>query len=123
MAKLYLVRTKKGKLLGPLDEKQVCHRIDEGEFEGEEELSSYPSGKWKPLSSHPVFYNKILSQMKDSIKDKEELSSLSTKESLSDQSSLEESQSVTEQEEVTRIIEPKKLEKELKASKKEESKN
>ena len=123
MSQLWLVRTAKGKLLGPFDEGQICSRIEEGELTGEEELSSYPSGKWKPLSSHPVFYNKILKRLKESGKPKEEASLLADEDpSFSDISSEKASESMTEEEEVTRIIEPKKLEKELKAMKKKKVK-
>ena len=63
MENLWLIKDKKGRIFGPYSDKEVCFHIEEGEFKGEELFSKYPAGKWKPLSSHPVFYEKILSQL------------------------------------------------------------
>ena len=59
MDKLWLVKDKKGRIFGPYTEQEVCFHIDQGEFTGEELFSSYPTGRWEPLSTHPVFYEKI----------------------------------------------------------------
>ena len=58
--KLWLIKDKKDRILGPYAEKEVCAFIKEGQFKGEEQISSYPSGKWKPLSSHSLFYDELL---------------------------------------------------------------
>ena len=62
MDKLWLVKNKKGRIYGPYSEQEICFYIEEGEFKGEELFSPYPAGKWKPLSAHPVFYEKVLEQ-------------------------------------------------------------
>ena len=61
MEKLWLIKDKKGHIFGPHNEKEVCFYIEEGEFKGEELVSKYPAGKWQALSTHPVFYEKLLS--------------------------------------------------------------
>ena len=66
MDKLWLIKDKKGHIFGPYNEKEVCFYIEEGDFKGEELLSKYPAGKWKPLSTHPVFYKKILDTLNKS---------------------------------------------------------
>ena len=66
MDQLWLVKDKKGRIFGPYSEKEVCFHIEEGEFKGEELFSKYPAGKWKPLSTHPVFYEKILAKLNKS---------------------------------------------------------
>ena len=65
MSKLWLIKDKKGRIFGPYNEKEVCFYIEEGEFKGEELCSSYPVGKWKPLSTHSVFYEKILAKLNE----------------------------------------------------------
>ena len=63
MNKLWLIKDRKGRIFGPYSEKEICFYIDEGEFKGEESFSSYPTGKWKPLSAHLIFYEKILAKL------------------------------------------------------------
>ena len=62
MDKLWLIKDRKGRIFGPYNEKEICFYIEDGEFKGEESFSSYPVGKWKPLSAHPIFYEKILAE-------------------------------------------------------------
>ena len=98
MDKLWLVKDKKGRIFGPYNEKEICFHIEDGEFTGEELFSKYPTGKWKPLSAHPVFYEKVLSKINESGSSD---SSLPTK-------SLDSTDSgSTEPIEATRIIAPK----------------
>ncbi|MDE0092648.1 MAG: hypothetical protein OXN83_05140, partial [Oligoflexia bacterium] len=97
MKKLWLIKDKKGRIFGPYNEEEVCFHIEEGEFKGEEFFSSYPAGKWNPLSTHPVFYEKILAQInKLSTDDSSQTSELSENDSLK-----------KEPIEPTRIITPK----------------
>ncbi|MCY4321749.1 MAG: tetratricopeptide repeat protein [Bdellovibrionaceae bacterium] len=73
MDQLWLIKDKKGRIFGPYTQKEVCFHIEEGEFKGEEFFSKYPTGTWKPLSAHPIFYEKLLSkinQKKSSISEK-----------------------------------------------------
>ena len=63
MSKLWLVKDKKGRIFGPYNEQEICFYLDEREFKGEELFSSYPAGKWRPLSAHPVFYERILARL------------------------------------------------------------
>ena len=99
MDKLWLIKDKKGRIFGPYNEKEVCFHIEEGEFKGEELFSKYPVGKWKPLSTHPIFYEKILAKIN---KSRSSDSSLPT-ESLSSESESLEKEPI----EATRIIAPK----------------
>ena len=66
MNQLWLIKDKKGRIFGPYNEKEVCFYIEDGEFKGEELFSKYPTGKWKPLSTHPVFYEKLLAKLNKS---------------------------------------------------------
>lgn len=58
--KLWLIRDKDNHVSGPFEEKEICSLIIKGGFDGEEEISSYPSGKWKPISSHLAFHKAFL---------------------------------------------------------------
>ena len=69
MKKLYLVKDKKERIFGPYTEQEICFYIEDGELKGDEFFSSYPTGKWEPLSTHPVFYEKIISQLNRSDKE------------------------------------------------------
>ena len=114
MKKLWLIKDKKGRIFGPYNEEEICFYIEEGEFKGEEFFSSYPAGKWKPVSAHSVFYEKILDKIhteteSDKISEKPGSISASARESESaGEDSLEE----------TRIVTPK----EIKSSKAERAK-
>ena len=106
MAKLWLVKDKKGRIFGPYKDQEICFYIDEGEFKGEEFFSSYPAGEWKPLSAHPLFYEKILAQLnKPKAVKRDESSSSSKKESDTEPESLREE---SEPLEPTRIVDPRK---------------
>lgn len=104
MDKLWLVKDKRGRIFGPYNEKEVCFYIQEGEFKGEELFSPYPTGKWKPLSAHPVFYEKIMAKLNEKTSHVDPFEkSISTRESLSEK--------VTEEQEPvepTQILTPKK---------------
>ena len=103
MSKLWLVKDKKGRIFGPYNEQEICFYIDEGEFKGEELLSSYPSGSWKPLSTHSVFYEKILAKLNEKAASAPSSdSSVSLEESSIDSENIEK-----EPIEPTRIITPK----------------
>lgn len=65
MDKLWLVKDKKGRIFGPYTEEEICFYIEQREFKGEEFFCSYPAGKWRALSTHPVFYEKIVDQLQD----------------------------------------------------------
>ena len=103
MSKLWLIKDKKGRIFGPYNEKEVCFYIGEGEFKGEELCSSYPVGKWKPLSTHSVFYEKILAKLNEKSD-----SAFQSKESIStEESSIGEVSTEEEAIEPTRIITPR----------------
>ncbi|MBC6415076.1 MAG: hypothetical protein GDA46_01610 [Bdellovibrionales bacterium] len=61
--KLYLVKDKKERIFGPYTEEEICFYLEERELKGNEFFSNYPTGTWKALSTHPVFYKKIISQL------------------------------------------------------------
>ena len=88
MAKLYLIKDKKGRIFGPYNEEEICFYIEEREFKGEELFSSYPAGKWRPLSAHSVFYEKILVALQGK-KTKPSRASTTASSSLTDKSQEE----------------------------------
>ena len=103
MDKLWLIKDKNGRIFGPYNEEEVCFHIEEEEFKGEEFFSSYPAGKWKPLSAHSVFYEKILAKLNQKSRPADESEkSISVKESINKQSYIED-----EPIEPTRIVAPR----------------
>ena len=68
--KLWLLKDKKNHISGPYTEKEIYEFIKEGQFKGEEKISSYPSGAWKPLSSHSKFYDILLETLNPKKSDK-----------------------------------------------------
>lgn len=76
MSKLWLVKDSKARISGPYNEEEILQRIKDGEFNGEELIASYPSGRWKPLTVYSVFYDKLLKFL-STPSSKEENSSLS----------------------------------------------
>ena len=80
MSQLYLVKDKKERIFGPYTEQEICFHIEEGELKGNEVFCTYPTGKWKALSTSPVFYKKIIAQLNRVEKSshiKEDMSNLS----------------------------------------------
>ena len=100
--KLWLIKDKKGRIFGPYNEQEICFHIEEGEFKGEEFFSSYPAGKWKPLSAHPVFYEKVLAKF-----NKKDDSNYQTKKTVSVEEYSDENSEETL--EPTRIVAPKEV--------------
>ena len=74
MSKLWLVKDKKSRISGPYDEEEILYRIETGEFNGEELIASYPSGRWKPLTVYSVFYDKFLKSLNTSSSTEEDSS-------------------------------------------------
>ena len=99
MDKLWLIKDKKGRIFGPYNEKEVCFHIENGEFTGEELYSKYPTGQWQPLSTKPIFYEKVLATINKS----SSVSSFSSSESSISESKSSEKEPI----EATRIIAPK----------------
>ena len=62
---VWLVRLSDGKILGPLSTEEVLREIGRGEFSGEEMLSEYPSGQWKPIAQDPHLYDELLKALED----------------------------------------------------------
>lgn len=60
MNKLWLVKDVKSRVSGPYSEEEILQKIEEQDFDGEEQIASYPSGRWKPLAAHSIFYEKLL---------------------------------------------------------------
>ncbi len=56
----WVVRTRAGKLYGPLSTDRVVKKIHEGFFRGEEWIAVYPNGQWLSISKHPEFYDAFL---------------------------------------------------------------
>ena len=105
MDKLWLVKDKKGRIHGPYTEKEICFYIEQRKFKGEEFFCSYPTGKWKALSTHPVFYEKIVNQLQ-----KKPSSGAEPSQSDSKEVSSSKAESIEEDDiEPTRIIRPKEI--------------
>lgn len=66
MSKLWLVKDSKSRISGPYDEEEILQYIEDGKFNGEELIASYPSGQWKPLTVYAAFYNKFLNSLNNS---------------------------------------------------------
>ena len=60
MNRLFLVKDKKSRISGPYYEEEIGRLIEEGSLTGEEMISSYPAGRWKPLAAEPALYEKLL---------------------------------------------------------------
>lgn len=58
--KLWLLKSKNGRIQGPLSSDEIIKLIQEKTIEGEETIAEYPGGKWKPVSVVPVFYEQLL---------------------------------------------------------------
>jgi hypothetical protein len=56
-----------GRLAGPFTTKQMLERISSGDLTGEEKIRQYPNGPWIELSREPVFYDKILDALDQSV--------------------------------------------------------
>lgn len=65
MDKLWLVKDQKGRIQGPYTAEEICDYIQEERFTGAALIALYPSGKWKSISSHPVFYKAILKSLNE----------------------------------------------------------
>ena len=96
----YLIKDKKNRIFGPYTEKEICFYIDEREFKGEEMFSKYPTGEWKPLSAHPVFYKRVITQLNQLSKktDKDETETLDESHSESLEEDLEPTRILAEKE-------------------------
>ena len=58
--KLWLVKYANNRLGGPLSTEDVIQQIFEKKILGEETISVYPRGRWKPISTEPLFYEPLL---------------------------------------------------------------
>ena len=57
---LWLVKGKNGRVRGPLSTSDIIQMIHQENIVGEESISLYPNGKWKPISVEPVFYDNLM---------------------------------------------------------------
>ena len=60
MDKLWLVKSKKGRIFGPYTKEEIIEHIESKRFLGEEFYCSYPSGEWEMLSSNKTFYEHLI---------------------------------------------------------------
>ena len=65
----WIIRNHKGQIVGPLTTKEVLQRISEGRLLGDEMISSYPQGKWVPISKEPEFYDQLLNVLEKKAED------------------------------------------------------
>ena len=64
--KLWLLKHKNGRVQGPLSTKEIIQLIQDKVVYGEESLSVYPDGRWKPISVEPLFYEPLLEALSES---------------------------------------------------------
>ena len=96
MSKLWLVKDRRGRIQGPYTEEEIRDYIRESRFTSGSLIASYPSGKWKSISSHPTFYKAILKSLDDDQPVTDE----------KPQTEVEEEQSVEEELEPEPVVEP-----------------
>ncbi|MGE0529274.1 MAG: hypothetical protein AB7P49_19625, partial [Bdellovibrionales bacterium] len=58
--KRWIIREPSGHITGPFTTEKIIYKIGRGELSGEEMISPYPDGQWKPISRYPQFYDKLL---------------------------------------------------------------
>ena len=71
----WVVKDVDGRVRGPYSTEKVIHKINNGDFSGEELIASYPGGHWIPISNEPEFYDRlleILAGVERSIRDDED---------------------------------------------------
>ena len=87
---LYLLKYKNGRVQGPLSTDDIIQLIQDKVVCGEEAISVYPNGRWKPISVEPRFYEPLLTALSE--KDdssKESVSSTKDKDSTSTHSTAQ----------------------------------
>ena len=67
--KLWLLKHTNGRIQGPLSTDEITRLIREKTVCGEESVSLYPEGKWKPVSAEPLFYEPLLSALSQTEQD------------------------------------------------------
>ena len=63
--KLWWIRYKNGRIQGPLSIDEIIQLISNRVISGEETISVYPGGRWKPISVEPQFYEALLNVLSD----------------------------------------------------------
>ena len=63
--KLWLIKYKNGRIQGPLSIDEIIQLISNRVISGEETISVYPGGRWKPISVEPQFYEALLNVLSD----------------------------------------------------------
>ncbi len=63
--KLWLLKHTNGRVQGPLSTNDIIHLIKDKAVHGEESISVYPDGRWKPISVEPLFYEPLLSALSE----------------------------------------------------------
>ncbi len=59
----WVVRTKEGRIVGPLATREVLDLIHQGTLSGGEMIAKFPGGKWINISKEPQFFDSILEAM------------------------------------------------------------
>jgi tetratricopeptide (TPR) repeat protein len=63
----WMIKTETAKVKGPYSTDAVCKMIVEGIFSGQEDISTYPDGDWRPLSKQSEFYESLLQSLENPI--------------------------------------------------------
>ena len=63
--KLWLLKQKNGRVQGPLSTDEIIQLIQDKVVYGEEAISVYPDGRWKPISVEPLFYEPLLQALSE----------------------------------------------------------
>ncbi len=56
----WILKDADGRVRGPYSTEKIIHKINSGDFNGEEFISHYPGGRWFPISQEPQFYDRLL---------------------------------------------------------------
>jgi len=63
----WMVKLETEQVKGPYSTDAVCKMILEGIFSGQEDISVYPDGDWRPLSKQSEFYESLLESLENPV--------------------------------------------------------
>lgn len=61
----WVVKTESGQVKGPYSTDVVVKMIVNGFFTGSEDICSYPTGEWRPLTKQPEFYDALIESLEN----------------------------------------------------------
>src|SRR5690242_9949429 len=57
---MWIVRDADGKIFGPFTTQEILEQIDDEYFGGNEQVATYPGGRWLSISKTPEFDDRLL---------------------------------------------------------------